>query len=326
MKKKKGLLYGIAALAVLCVIYGGVSQYINHSKEQVKQKEEGDKVYVTQLSSVSSLSYDFNGQELSFTKKDGTWKYDGDDLFPVKQPEMESLASAVSKLEALRKLEGGDSLSAYGLDHPIRKITAGTEDGTKSVIMLGNATGDGNYYASVEGQDAPYLVNSTLYSETNCGLENFMALEEFPAVSGTDIKSITITKAGSREHYVKKKLDDKDGTIEWYRDSADSPDNKLSNNSGLNVLADSLSRLKVKSCSNYKVQENRLAGYGLDQPSAVICYTYDKNGSEETFTLSVGSLNSDSSCYYTRTENSSNINEIEKASIDKCLTVDKEIS
>ncbi|HBD00098.1 MAG TPA: hypothetical protein DC053_13255 [Lachnoclostridium sp.] len=326
MKKKRGLLYGTAALAALCVIYVGVGQYMNHSKEQAKEKEEGEKVYLTDLSDVSNLSYDIDGQELSFMKKDGKWGYEGDDLFPVKQEEMDSLASTVSKLEALRKLEGGDSLSAYGLDKPIRKISAAAEDGTKSVILLGNATGDGDYYASVEGQDTPYLISSTLYNETSTGLNDLMALEEFPAVSGADIKSITVTKDGSSKHFVKKKLEDEDGNIEWYRDSADSPDNKISDNSGLNVLADSLSSLKVKNCSNYKVQENELAGYGLDQPAAVITYTYDKNGSEETFTLSVGALNSDSSCYYTRTEGSSNINEIEKASIDKCLTVDKGIS
>ncbi len=326
MKKKKGLIYGAIALVVLCVIYGGVGRYMNHSQKQEKEKAEEGKVYLTDLSNVASVSYDIDGQELSFSKKDGKWKYDGDDLFPVNQTEVDSIASTVSKLEALRKLEGGDSLSAYGLDQPVRKITAAAEDGTKSVILLGNATGDGDYYAAVEGQDTPYLISSALYNETGSSLTDLMALEEFPAVSGADIKSITITKEGSSEHFIKKKLDDKEGTIEWYRDSVESQGNKLSDNSGLNVLADSLSSLKVKSCPNYKVQEKELAGYGLDQPAAVITYTYDKNGSEETFTLSIGSLNSDSSCYYTRTDNSSNINEIEKASIDKCLTVDKGIS
>ncbi|WP_349944628.1 DUF4340 domain-containing protein [Lacrimispora sp. BS-2] len=326
MKKKRGLLYGIAALAVLCVVYVGVGQYMNRAQELAKEEKEGEMVYLTDLSNVSSLSYDFDGQELSFSKKEGKWNYDGDDLFPVKQEEVDAIAFTVSKLEALRKLEGGDSLRAYGLDQPIRRITATAEDGTKSVILLGNATGDGDYYAALEGQDTPYLISSALYNETSTGLNDLMALEEFPAVSGADINTITVTKAGSSEFYVKKKLDGKDGTIEWYRDSADQPDNKLSDNSGLNVLADSLSSLKAKSCPNYKVQENELAGYGLDQPAAVVTYTYDKNGSEETFTLSIGSINSDSSCYYTRTENSSNINEIDKASIDKCLTVNKGIS
>ncbi len=326
MKKKRGLIYGAAALVVLCLIYGGVEGYMKQSQKQEKEKAEEETVYITDLTDVSSVSYDMDGQELSFTKKDGKWNYDGDDLFPVKQTEVDSIVSTISKLEALRKLEGGDNFSAYGLDQPIRKITAATADGTKSVILLGNATGDGDYYAAVEGQDTPYLISSALYNETGSGLTDFLALEEFPAVSGADIKSITVTKEGTSEHFVKKKLEDKEGTIEWYRDSADSPDNKLSENTGLNVLADSLSSLKVKSCPNYKVQEKELADYGLDQPTAVMTYTYDKNGSEETFVLSIGALNNDSSCYYTRTDKSSNINEIDKASIDKCLTVDKGIS
>lgn len=325
MKKKNGLLYGVAALAVLCVVYVGVGQYMDCSQEKTKKQEEESKVYMTDLSSVSAVSYDFNGQELSFTKKDGTWKYDGDEIFPVKQMKIDSLASTASKLEALRKLDGGDSLSAYGLDKPVRKVTVTSGDGKKSVILLGNSTQDGNYYAIIEGEDMPYLISSSLYSETDSGLDDLMALEEFPSIAGTDIQSITITKAGNREHYVKKKLDDEKGTIEWYRDSADKPDNKLSDNSGLNVLADSLCSLTVKSCPNYKVQDSELAGYGLDNPTAVISYTYEKNGKDETFTLFVGSLNDDSSCYYTRTEDSSNINEIEKASIDKCLTVEKGI-
>ena len=323
--KKNGLLLGAAGLAVLCILYVGVGQYMDRSQKKAEQKEEDAKVYMTNLSGVSAISYDYKGQELSFTKKDDTWKYDGDELFPVKQAKLDSLASTASKLEAVRKLDGGDGLSAYGLDAPARKVEVTAEDGTKSAILLGATTAEGDYYALHQGEDTPCLVSSSLFTETDSGLDDLLALEEFPAIEGSDITGITVTKAGTGEHYVKKKLDDKDGTVEWYRDSSDSPDNKLSDNSGLNVLADSLSSLKVKSCPNYKVQESELAGYGLDNPAAVITYTYEENGSEETFTLNVGSLNQDSTCYYTRTDNSSNVNEIEKASIDKCLTVNKGI-
>lgn len=325
MKKKNGLLYGVAALAVLCAVYIGVGQYMDSSQEKNRKQEEESKVFMTDLSTVTAVSYDFNGQELSFTKKDDTWKYDGDELFPVKQMKIDSLVTTASKLEALRKLDGGDSLSAYGLDKPVRKVTVITDNGKKSVILLGSTTQDGDYYALLEGEDVPYLISSSLYSDTDSGLDDLLALEEFPSIAGTDIQSITIKKADATEHYVKKKLDDEEGTVEWYRDSADSPENKLSDNSGLNVLADSLCSLSVKSCPDYKVQDSDLAGYGLDNPTAVITYTYDKNGKEETFTLNIGSLNGDSSCYYTRTKDSRNVNEIDKASIDKCLTVEKGI-
>lgn len=321
--KRNGLAFAVAGLAALCLVYGGVSRYMDQSEKKAEQKEEAAKVYMTDISDISAVSYDYQGQKLSFTKKDGTWKYDGDDLFPVKQEKLEALATTVSKLEALRKLEGGDSLASYGLDTPAKTVEAAGEDGTKTEILLGTAAGDGDYYAMVQGEDIPYLISSSLFSETDIGLEALQALEEFPAIAGTDITGIAIKKDGTSQNYVKKTLDDEAKTVEWYRDSSDSPDNKLSDNSALNVLADSLSSLKVKSCSNYKVQEGELAGYGLDDPTAIITYTYEKNGSEENFTLSIGSLNEDSSAYYTRTEDSPNVNEIDKASIDKCLTVDK---
>lgn len=328
MKKKKGIIYGAGALILLCALYIGVNFYLDGSEKKENEKKEADKAYMTDLSDVQALSYDNNGQELSFTKKDGVWKYDGDDRFPVKQTKLDSMASTVSKLEALRKLEGADTLSAYGLDKPIRKVEVTSGDGKKSVILLGNGTEDGNYYAVIQGENTPYLISSSLFSETEGGLTDVMALEEFPAIQGTDIKTITISQNGTTSHYVKKELEgkgDQKEEIAWYKDSADSESNKLKDNSPLNVLADSLSGLKVKSCADYKAEESSLGSYGLDKPVAEITYTYEKNGKEETFHLSIGSKNQDSTTYYTRTEKSSFINEIDKASVDKCLNVDKQV-
>ncbi len=330
MKKKKGMIYSACALILLCALYVGVNFYLTGSEKKENEKKEADITYMTDLSDIQAVSYDNNGQELSFTKKDGVWKYDSDDRFPVKQTQIESMASTASKLEALRKLEGADALSAYGLDKPIRKVEITAGDGKKSVILLGNGTEDGNYYAVIQGENTPYLISSSLFSETEGGLNEVMALEEFPAIQGTDIKTITITQNGTTSHYLKKVVDkadksDKDETVEWYKDSVDSESNKLKENSALNVLADSISGLKVKSCADYKAEESQLGGYGLEKPLAEINYTYEKNGKEETFHLSIGSLNQDSTAYYTRTEGSSYINEIDKASVDKCLNVDKQV-
>lgn len=324
MKKKNGLFYALGALAVLCIIYLGVSHYMDRSQKKKQQQEEESEVNMTDFSSVTAVSFDVKGKNLSFTKKDETWKYDDDDLFPVKQMKLDSLASTVKKLSALRKLEGGDSISSYGLDQPSRKVTVTSEDGKKTTILIGNKANDNDYYAMIEGEDTPYLISASLYGDTDEELDQFMELEKLPAIAGTDIQTITVKKADTSKHYVKKKVDEKKDTIEWYKDSADKPENKLSDNSELNVLADSLSGLTVKSCANYKVKDRELTKYGLDNPTAVLTYTYEKDGKNETFTLSVGALTDDKSCYYTRTKDSSNVNEIEKASIDKCLHVQEE--
>lgn len=325
MKNKKGLTYAAAALVLLCAVYAAVGQAAKGAEKKQQQKEEQERIYMTDIPSVKAISYDYEGEVLAFTKNEGRWNYDGDELFPVKQEGLDSLSRTVSKLLAVRRLENGDDLSAYGLETPARRISVTGEDGSKAVILLGASTEAGDYYALLEGEDTPYLIDSALFEETGCSLEDRMELQKFPAVTGSDIQSITITKEGVKEEYIKKKTEGETETIEWYRDSPDEPENKLENNSPLNVLADSISSLSVKRCVNYKVKEEELAGYGLAEPSTVITYTYDKNGTAETFRLEIGALNEDGTCYYTRTEDSPYVNEIDQASVDKCLTVEEEI-
>lgn len=321
MKKKYGLITGCLVIAALCLIYVGLGAYTDHSEAEEQERAEAEKLYMTDLTGVKRISYDNAGTELSFTKDGDTWKYDGDDEFPVNASRMDSLAETVKKLPAIRKLEGGDELSAYGLDTPLRRITVEAEGDAELTILIGSGTEDGNYYAVIDGEETPWLISSALFDETSWGLEDMLAFEQFPAISGTDIRTITIEKDGVTEHYVKKTLDEA-GTIAWYRDSADTEDNKLPDNSALNVLAESLSGLTVKNCANYKVTEEELAGYGLDQPEAIISYTYEESDEEKTFSLSVGAAGGDGTTYYTRTKDSRYVNEIDKTALDQCLNVD----
>lgn len=322
MKKKKyGLVVGCVVLIVLCAAYVGVEKYMDHSQEKKNQQEEAKKIYMTDFSDVASVSYDNDGNVLSFTKKDNKWSYQGDVKFPVNATRMDSLSSTVKKLSAVRKLSGGDDLPAYGLDTPLRRVTVTGVKGDSQTILIGQKTDGGDYYAAIDGQNVPYLISSSLFDETAYGLEDMMELEQFPMISGTDIETITINTDGVSQHYVKKKLDDK-GTIAWYRGSDASEDNKLPDNSALNALSDSLSGLSIKRCENYKVTDGDLAGYGLDKPTAVLTYTYKQDDKDQTFIMDVGKLNGDKTNYYTRTKDSNYVNEIDKASLDKCMTVD----
>lgn len=326
MKKKKyGLIVGCGVLVVLCAVYVGVGAFQDHSQAVKRKQEEAAKIYMTNFTDVTGVSYDNDGKELSFTKNNDTWKYDGDPLFPVNTSRMDELADTVKKLAAIRKLDGGDGPASYGLDKPQRKITVKGENGEQQTILVGQATDDGNYYAEVEGQKVPYLISSSLFDETSYSLNDMIQLEQFPAVSRSDIKTITVEKGGVAKKYVRKALDDK-GTDAWYLGSDDSESNKLPDSSALDSLADSLTSLTVKSCANYKVTDGELAGYGLDHPSAVLSYTYTKDGKDGTFTLEVGKATEDDNNYYTRTKDSNFVNEIDKAALNKCLEADPEKS
>lgn len=294
MAKKKGMIRGTGALAVLCLIYAGVVWYTDTSQEKIKQQAELEKIYVTDLPAIKAISYDYDGTELSFTKNGDSWNYDGDPQFPVLQSKISAIAETSAKLPAIRMLEDGDGPEAYGLSQPARKVTVTAEDESTQSILIGSATEDGNYYARLDSQDTVYLISSKLFDETSYGLNEVMELEQFPIISGTNIRNITMERDGEAKDYMQ------------------------SDSEKLDALAASLSGLAVKSCVNYKVTEAELSRYGLELPEMIITYTYNANGVEETLSLSVGSMNEDGTGYYTKKEGSKMVNVIDKAMIDEC--------
>ena len=70
----------LTVLAAALVVCGGAYAALRVWND--RQAQIDDTVYVTQLSDLTALSLN-NGQgELSFTKAEDVWQYDGDDAFP----------------------------------------------------------------------------------------------------------------------------------------------------------------------------------------------------------------------------------------------------
>lgn len=323
--RNRGLMTGTAVIAAFCLVYAGVALYSDHSEKKAKESLEAEKIYMTDLSDVKTISYQINGTELSFTKEGETWYYDGDKDFPLQQSKLSILSDNVKKLEAVRKLDGGDEFAAYGLDEPVRVVKAASSDGGSVTINLGKTTDDGNYYAVKEGDTTAYLIGPSLFDETSYVLEDLIALEEFPAITGTDIQEIHITKDGNTWNYRKQQEDSAD-TVVWYQATDHKESTKLESNSQLNVLADTISGFAFSGFADYKAADESLALYGLLNPTAKISYRYLKNGEEQSLTLSIGGLNEDGTSYYTRMNDSSAVNEIDKNTIDKCFLINGEIT
>ena len=93
----------LAALAAAIVVCGGAYAALRVWNDQ--QAQVDDAVYVTQLSDLTALSLT-NGQgELSFTKAEDAWQYDGDDSFPAGQEAVEDLAEQIGSLAAIRVID-----------------------------------------------------------------------------------------------------------------------------------------------------------------------------------------------------------------------------
>lgn len=84
-KKTKKLLLLTGVLFLLLLLLSGV-KYLNQKKEK-KQEEENEaaKIYVTDLSDVSEISYNMGDGEYTFVKRDDTWVYTEDEAFPIQK-------------------------------------------------------------------------------------------------------------------------------------------------------------------------------------------------------------------------------------------------
>jgi len=69
MKQKKTLQILLLVFAGLLVLYAGISFY----KKNKSSKEDSDQTLITNLKSLTSISYNNNGETLSFEKDRNKW-------------------------------------------------------------------------------------------------------------------------------------------------------------------------------------------------------------------------------------------------------------
>lgn len=143
----------LTVLAAALVVCGGAYAALRVWND--RQAQMDDTVYVTQLSDLTVLSL-INGQgELSFTKAEDVWQYDGDDAFPADQEAVEDLAEQIGSLAAIRVIDDPEDLSAYGLDEPALQATVTAGDGTAVTLLLGDVS-DSYCYAKRADSDTVY--------------------------------------------------------------------------------------------------------------------------------------------------------------------------
>ena len=109
------------------------------------------------------------------------------------------------------------------------------------------------------------------------------------------------------------------GNIAWYKDSDADEANRLDDNGALNNLADAISSLSFQSCVSYKASDEELGSYGLSEPIMTLSWTYEKDGKEESLTLTIGSQNQEETGYYVRKTASRAVNLAPKEAVERCL-------
>lgn len=277
MKQKKTLQILLLVFAGLLVLYAGISFY----KKNKSSKEDSDQTLITNLKSLTSISYNNNGETLSFEKDRNKWYYSKNKKYLITQSSLESLASTFQKIEAVRELKNADALKDYGLDKPTYTVRVKDKSGKSIIYYIGNATGE-NYYITYGNKSKIYTVSSDIASGLSSSLDDLITTDTFPTLSTGNLKKVLITKNGKTTTYTSKKKN-------------------------LDGIAGGLGVFTFGDCQNYYASQSDLKKYGLNSDSRItVDITYKDTDTKKTknIVLYIGKKDSDEKNYYVQLKGS----------------------
>ena len=284
----------------------------------------------------------YNGAAtLSFAlDEQGTWIWaDGPD-FPLRDDTVAAVLAALSSLKFQQTLPAGESLSEYGLDSPSATLTASAGE-TEQTLLFGKTTTDGDsYYMMMNGNEATvYIVADTLVKLMQTPIYDMCALPELPDLSEKNLRAITIqgpvpaAEAGGGEEDGEpeapgeeperpavslnaRRSGGEDQPALWFEGS----DNVTAAPLMQDLLHD-LASMSVAKCVDYFPSEEAAEICGFHSADAILKVEYAANGTDQTFTLSVGARMPDQSGRYVRLEEDGAIYALATDSIDAVMTI-----
>ena len=282
MKKKTvKMILAVAALAVLCGTYVGVSTYVSKQEEAENSKEEEKQVSVTDTSAdeIESVQFLIDKQEITFQKKENQWVKSDDKAFPVSQDTLNNAVGMLGDLKAERVLKDVDDLSEYGLDSPVNTIVFTTKDGEETSIKIGaeNESVSQYYVKKNEDDKTVYLVANASLTPFMNSLYDYAEAGTFPEISSENVKEIQVE--GETSYSLSQ---DENGF--WY--IFDGENQEKADSAKATSTASAFSTLEYASFVDYNASEEEMESYGLNEPYANITVDYkEKIPEKETDNL-----------------------------------------
>ena len=183
MKAKKRALIGMAVCLVVLAALLALVTWMNS-----QEKDSGEEtIYITDFesSALSTITYTFNGHtvELVYDAEAQAWHLKDLPDHPLQATLTGNMASAVSAMKAKRQLEDAGNLSQYGLDAPSFTVTATAGEETHTFLYGNQNQMTQDRYLMLEGSDAVYTVDETMYSAFQYAPEDLFEEEEEESTS-----------------------------------------------------------------------------------------------------------------------------------------------
>lgn len=292
MSKKHSLALGCLLLAALAAAYLVVSLHAAREEQRKEAQEAAKVIPLTQCEDIVSLSYSFGDASISFDRdEEGVWRFRDDAEFPALQSSVQIFADDLGDLTAKRDLGEAADVSVYGLDEPAACFSFTGADGQSVSIQIGNETENGDYYALREGDSHVYTIDSALMDYSDRTLYDWLETDSLPSVLIEDVTEVQVERNLEKlepemapeevTRYIKTGKDE-EGNFIWYKGSEGQEENRVEDVSVPNHLASAVTGLSIYDCADYKAEEEELALYGLDEPAAVIRYSWKSEDGEDS--------------------------------------------
>lgn len=318
MKKKTvKMILAVAALAVLCGTYVGVSTYVSKQEEAENSKEEEKQVSVTDTfaDEIESVQFLIDKQEITFQKKEDQWVKSDDKAFPVSQDTLNNAVGMLGDLKAERVLKDVDDLSEYGLDSPVNTIVFTTKDGEETSIKIGaeNESVSQYYVKKNEDDKTVYLVANASLTPFMNSLYDYAEAGTFPEISSENVKEIQVE--GETSYSLSQ---DENGF--WY--IFDGENQEKADSAKATSTASAFSTLEYASFVDYNASEEEMESYGLNEPYANITVYYkEKIPEKETDNLETEETESNEAENTEEKQGETGEEETEPEMVDKRLVI-----
>lgn len=156
MKKQARQLIGLAL--VLVILAGGYQLLRNYNDNEAAQEEDkGIALRQYTDEEIVGISYDYEGENLSFAKGEDTWYSVSDPDLSLKQYPFSIMISYLAELRVEESLGKVTDLAMYGLDEPSMKVQFETNQESCTVLIGDENSIAGGWYICIEGEDEVYL-------------------------------------------------------------------------------------------------------------------------------------------------------------------------
>lgn len=331
-KTRKKTVTTIVLLCCLGLLIAGYFFLVQYNKNKEKRKSEeaakkSDEISLLTNSTdeVSSLSITSNQLSIVFVKDKTCWTVEGKPEFPLDQDQAETMVKNIAELSVMRIVtKKAESLSDFGLTHPLITIGAKFTDGSEKTLLIGERSSVApGYYAKLSDEDTIYLFAATkenIYNKTETAL--FKKPDLYPTDASKYLEIEARSPKGKGVHLTYLMDDSQDlskGCYPWRL--------VLDTGERINADPDKISSYlsKVAAVTGYTgVAYGRevLDQYGLLDAKGLLYLKYKDDDVEHEFTLHIG--NQDENGDYYVCLDGSDIVYLVRASLLDCLFNEEE--